>query len=177
MRQHFSGFQDVFKGRASYFKLSALLWHHLRHYLKLDLFEVNTFKVPPVIYWRGQICDYVSIFVCLQKMAPLSQHTVLSTSLCDYPLSLKPLLFLLLCLVGLESLPSPYKALTWFKSEAISGTIGTCRSVSILLRWLYSRSSLKLNSCWWSSRCRLRTKNILCFQLLCLESVWDAVKH
>lgn len=49
---------------------------------------------------------------------------------------------------GSESPPYPSKDLTWFQSEAISWTIGTCRSVCVPLIQPSSSSSLQLVSCW-----------------------------
>lgn len=107
-------------------------------------------------------------------MAPTSQSTVLSSKLGDRlrscPFFFCLFVFFFLFVVsgiqaaampacGSESPPNPSKDLTWFQSKAISGIIGTCRSVlprpspsspsvSVPLTQLYSSSSLQLLSCW-----------------------------
>lgn len=105
-------------------------------------------------------------------MAPTSQSTVLSSKLGDRLRSFPACFFFFFPVFvvsgiqavampacGSESPPNPSKDLTWFQSKAISGIIGTCRSVlprpspsspsvSVPLTQLYSSSSLQLLSCW-----------------------------
>ena len=97
-------------------------------------------------------------------MASSSQSTVLSSKLWDRLGSFPACFFFFLLfffffvlsgiqaaamsVCGSESPPYPSKDLTWFQSEAISWTIGTCRSVCVPLIQPSSSSSLQLLSCW-----------------------------
>lgn len=79
-----------------------------------------------------------SLFVCSENGAQFLEHCCLWGSEPWILPFLCVCFFFLICCVWCsrssdacrsESLPHPPKDLTWFQSKAISGTIGTCRSV------------------------------------------------
>lgn len=129
-----------------------------------------------------------------QKMAPIPQSAAFSSKLW-IRLGFSPAHAFLLSVVsgsvaeamaayGSQSLPGPSEDLTWFQSKAISGTIGTCRSVhplplSLCLSPSHSyTAALQLLSCWTGLKRSTAAggvpdvgheqRNILCCQFPCL---------